>query len=156
MGRDSDIDKFDPKFNSGGDKEKPFGRPPKYGADLLKQAYEYIVKGWKETGQQIPSLVGLALYLGVASSTVHKWKNDKNKKDFSDICESVMDMQHLALLNNGLTGVFVSPVTKMILTKHGYSDKIDSNKDNIKKIFIEVTDQDMKDADDHIDSVIDL
>jgi len=123
------------KYEQVHDKKKPFGRPPKYGDEILIQSREYLEGGWKEVGQAIPSIVGLALYLGVVSSTVNKWKTENCKQDFSDICESILDMQHSCLLNNGLTGVFVAPITKMIMTKHGYSDKVDTNHLNDGKPF---------------------
>jgi hypothetical protein len=31
------------------------------------------------------------------------------------------------LLNNGLDGTFNPPITKMMLSKHGYSDKIEQD-----------------------------
>jgi len=127
-----DIKKYEPTMGEG--KAKGFGRPPKYNDEILEQAYEYLIGGWKEVGQVVPSKVGLALYLGVVSSTVDAWCNDENKEDFSGICKAVMDMQHSCLMNNGLTGLFTAPITKMMMTKHGYSDKVENVNTNTEKV----------------------
>ena len=72
-----------------------------------------------------PSLVGLALHLGVANSTLDAWKDDKEKEKFSGICKMVMQYQHEILVGGGLSNRFNSQITKMMLSKHGYSDKLD-------------------------------
>lgn len=141
-------------------KEKPegyvFGRPRKYGDEIIADGWKYVYDGWKETGQKIPSLVGLALYLGVVSSTVHKWREDDDKPDFSDICQCVMDLQHESLLSNGLIGAFSAPMAKMILTKHGYADATDvKNEYAGGKHIIYIESEDKKNMEDHISSVVD-
>jgi len=44
-------------------------------------------------------------------------------QEFSDILKELDADQEIKLLNSGLTGDFNSTITKLILTKHGYSDK---------------------------------
>lgn len=47
----------------------PGGRPTKYTDELLEMAEQYI-NVYKDEGDVIPSLAGLALYLGIARSTM--------------------------------------------------------------------------------------
>lgn len=158
-----DIKKYEPEYKARETRGKGFGRPPKYDDEMLEQAYDYIMGGWKETGQQVPSKVGLALYLGVVSSTVDKWELEgnsgeaehENKVDFSGICKAVMDMQHQCLMNNGLTGLFVAPITKMMLTKHGYSDKVENVNTNTERKVIYIDPDEKADIEKNIADVVD-
>lgn len=95
------------------------GRPTDYTPELIEKAREYLT-----VYDGLPNLAGLSLYIGVARSTVHKWRGEK--AEFSDICDELMAKQEQTLINNGLNGEFNPTITKLILTKHGYSDKVDS------------------------------
>lgn len=103
------------------------GRPTKYGPDALKKAEDYI-NNWKERGDAVPTVVGLALACEVATATVYNWVKDGNCcEKFLVIFTRIEQKQHQALVNNGLFGVFNPAVTKMMLTKHGYSDKVEQS-----------------------------
>jgi hypothetical protein len=99
------------------------GRPTKYTEEILAKAEEYLNGGYKESDDLFPSHVGLALYLELAKSTVYDWASDPEKKPFSDIFERCLNMQEKALINNSLLGEYNSTIAKVMLTKHGYSDK---------------------------------
>lgn len=116
----NEIQKYEPKHEKGSSR---MGRPPKYGDEILEQAMKYLEGGWVDVKQAIPSLTGLALYLGIVSSTIYDWRD--KYEDFSSICKSILDMEENCLKNNGLNGVFNPTITKLILSKHGYSDKVD-------------------------------
>jgi len=124
---DDDIAKYEPVID---EKKNKGGRPPDYGQEVLDDCEKYIMGGWKDYGQSVPSMVGLSLFIGCAKSTVYKWRGEEDKKEFSDYCEIVMDMQEACLISNGLNGVFAPTITKLILTKHGYTDKVDTNHTN--------------------------
>ena len=94
--------------------------------EIEQKALEYIEGGYKNEGQVIPSVVGLARYLKVSKSTVYKWEVDGHGT-FSDTLDICRDEQHLQLINKGLDGDFNSTITKLILTNHGYSDKVDTD-----------------------------
>jgi len=100
----------------------PAGRPSKYGPKLLDNAREYL-DTYKELEQVFPSIAGLAVHLGLSRETVHAWCKDTEKKEFSDICKDLMANQEIVLANGGLSGSFNSTITKLMLTKHGLSDK---------------------------------
>jgi len=99
----------------------PVGRPSKYTEELLKKAAGYVAYAYSE--DKLPSLEGLALYIGVRRSTIYEWQKDPAKQDFSDILENILAHQAETLINKGLKGEYNSTITKVILTKHNYSDK---------------------------------
>lgn len=105
------------------------GRPSIYNNDIVEKAKSYIAY-FMTTPQQdlenemevMPSIAGLALFLGIHRSTIYDWA-EKNS-EFSDIISHLMDAQELILSNNGLKGKFNPQIAKLMLTKHGYSDKV--------------------------------
>lgn len=128
-----DVQEYNPTI--GDDAKSKFGRPPKYTPEILEQAHDYLMGEWQKIGDFIPTLEGLASYIGVCAKTIHNWKKDGDKQDFLHICESVMTLQARYLINNGLMGIYSAPITKMMMVKHGYHDKIDTNHTNDGKPF---------------------
>jgi hypothetical protein len=102
------------------------GRPTVYGPDILKRARGYLTS-FKDMGDVVPSIAGLACVLGVTRETCRAWGNEPEKAEFSAILLELAQRQERELLNNGLAGNFNAPITKMMLTKHGYSDKVETD-----------------------------
>jgi len=98
------------------------GRPTKYSKETLEIANTYVNGGYEEE-EVIPTIPGLALAIGIARSTVYEWAKEGDKEEFSDIVEDLLARQEMKLVKGGLTGEFNSNITKLNLTKHGYSDK---------------------------------
>ena len=98
------------------------GRPTKYSDDMLSNSHYYI-QNYDKLGQAIPTAAGLAVYLGVAKSTIYKWVEGGKRPAFSDVLEYLSNSQESLLINNGLKGTFNSTITKLVLCKHNYSDK---------------------------------
>ena len=98
------------------------GRPTKLNDELIAKANEYIYD-FRSNDDIIPSVAGLACYLDIARSTIYKYKDEN--PDFSDILERIEQLQEKMLINGGLMGDFNAPITKLMMTKHGYSDKQD-------------------------------
>lgn len=96
------------------------GREPTWPA-LVEPAWEYVKGGYKDHGHVIPSIAGLASVLGTTRKSIHEWAN--NVDSFRNIVDKLLQDQEQVLLSNGLAGTFNSSITKLILTKHGYSDK---------------------------------
>ena len=88
---------------------------------MLQRTKEYLDGGYLEKSRVIPSVVGLARYLDVSRSTLYLWGD--NHDEFSGILDSIKDEQHEILVSSGLTGDFNPTMAKLMLTKHGYSDK---------------------------------
>lgn len=102
------------------------GRPTVYGDNILKMARGYLTT-FKDMGDVVPSIAGLACVLGVTRETCRAWGNDPDKAEFSAILGELAQRQERELLNNGLAGNFNAPITKMMLTKHGYSDRVEQD-----------------------------
>lgn len=98
------------------------GRPTDYTENMLRLARRYHVE-YKDAGDEIPSVVGLAAYIGRARTTIHRWANEEGKEEFRDILDEINETQAQVLVNNGLNGKFNSNITKLVLGKHGYHDK---------------------------------
>ena len=97
------------------------GRPTVYGDDILKTARGYLTS-FKDMGDPVPTIAGLACVLGITRETCHTWAKEPDKAEFSDILKQLAQRQERELVAHGLVGNFNAPITKMMLTKHGYSD----------------------------------
>ena len=97
------------------------GRNSLYTPELVEKAREYLT-GYSSVGDLVPSIAGLACVLGITRETCYAWARDETKAEFSDILDQLMQRQERGLLNGGLGGEFNSSISKMMLTKHGYSD----------------------------------
>lgn len=97
------------------------GRPKEFNDEVLEKAASYL----GQCDDHVPSVAGLALYMGISRPTVYDWKSQYEK--FSYIVEEIMATQESKLLNGGLGGEFNASISKLMLTKHGYSDKVETD-----------------------------
>ncbi len=116
--------------------------------ECIEKIKDYI-ENYKEYGNQIPTLGGLSLVLGITRRTLQMWKEraaDPNylnrgdddplseyeieKKETLQIVGDLLDKLHSAqevqTLDNGLTGAFNATIAKLVLHHHGYHDKVDN------------------------------
>lgn len=101
------------------------GRPSKLTDEMIAAAAEYADGGYMEHNEVIPSVEGLASCLRVSRASIYNWK--EQSPEFLDILEDILAKQAKTLMNSGLMGDFNSTITKLMLTKHGYSDKIEQD-----------------------------
>jgi hypothetical protein len=59
--------------------------------------------------------------LEIDRSTLYDWKTKYG--EFSYIVNEVMQEQAKRLFSNGLSGAYNASIAKLMLTKHGYSEK---------------------------------
>ena len=104
----------------------PGGRPRTYKPEMVKKARNYIDQHL-DFGDPVPTVAGLACVLGVVRETCHAWAKDEDKPEFSHILRELAQKQERVLIANGLMGEFNAPITKMMLTKHGYSDRLEND-----------------------------
>lgn len=97
------------------------GRPTKLDDAVMGRAEKYLSSGWREEGDVIPSVEGLSIYLKIDRRTIQRWSADDG--EFRRIIEELKDKQAKELLNNGLNSSFNSTICKLILSKHGYTEK---------------------------------
>lgn len=96
------------------------GRPSKYNEETQAKAEEYLLTGYLDNEGVIPSVAGLACYLGVSRSTIQDWR--KEHPEFNETIEAIDVKQEHIALNGGLSGKYNSTITKLVLANHGYSD----------------------------------
>ena len=84
-------------------KTKPVGRPTKLTDELMDKAKVYVQKDYL-IDELIPTMQGLALYLGVSNKVLYNWRNEND--EFLHIVEDLMDLQAKNLFRGGLTGDF--------------------------------------------------
>lgn len=104
----------------------PAGRPTKYNELTLEVAENYL-QNYESHGDPFPSHIGLALALGIRNSTLYEWGKDPKKPEFSEMLERVLQKQHQLLVSKGITGEFNSNIAKLVLGKHGYKDRSESD-----------------------------
>jgi len=102
----------------------PGGRPTKYNDQTIPKTQFYL-DNFEALGDKIPSIAGLADHLEVTRETVHDWLLQEEKAEFSYNVKRILQRQEKVLANKGLDGEFNSSITKLLLTKHGYSDKVE-------------------------------
>jgi hypothetical protein len=100
------------------------GRPSKYnseehGGDTVARVKEYMA----DCPDVLPSIAGLACYLKISRETIHQWKKDEEKPAFSDILGTLLAEQERQCVNGALGGDYNATIAKLLLGKHGYSDK---------------------------------
>lgn len=97
-------------------------RPTDYTSELLDRAEDYL----ENCPDVVHTVVGLCLHIGIAKSTCYRWI-EEGKLEFKDIVDTVADLQEKKLVTNGLTNEFNASITKLLLTKHGYTDKVETD-----------------------------
>lgn len=107
--------------------DQKLGRPTEYSDEKLALGQAYLDGGWEEEGDSVPQVIGLAMAMGVGKTTIYEWAKDDGKKAFRDILTRVQQLQERKLINGGLDSSFNPAVTKMLLVKHGYSDKVEQS-----------------------------
>jgi hypothetical protein len=107
------------------------GMHPKYTPEeLLDKSVEYE-EGWKSKGEIIPTLAGLAVHLKVSKECVSRWRKKEKYEKFDQLCARVQSEQELMLISGGLSKTYDASLSKLLLHKHGYSDRIETdNKHN--------------------------
>ncbi|MFA6095897.1 MAG: terminase small subunit [Candidatus Paceibacterota bacterium] len=109
----------------------PGGRPRTYGPAILIKARRYVNNKYPNAEEVIPTIEGLAVYLGVSRETIRVWAKDPEKREFSGTVETLMSMQGKTLLNGGLSGNFNSVITKLALSSnHGMRERVDMTSDD--------------------------
>lgn len=114
-------------------------RPIEYNSAILKRVEDYldqcqdreedVVTGEsekftaykKKLRVNLPTIEGLAVYIGIHKDTVYEW--EKTYPEFSDVIHVLRGNQSRELINKGLSGDYNPVIAKLLLMKHGYTDK---------------------------------
>lgn len=118
----------------------PAGRPTKLTPELLEKAKTYlstcidhVVENDKGTvsyvNVELPTVVGLALYLGINKDTVTEYckGNEELNLDFSVLVKEIIQEQEKRLINKGLGGLYNPKIVGLVAAKHGYAEKTETD-----------------------------
>ena len=95
-------------------------RPTKYTPELLEKANGYL----STYTRLIPSHQDLCLHLDVSDTTLYRWAEEN--KEFRDILAKVKQTQFVVAMDGGLGGELNANLVKLLMGKHGLSDKVDN------------------------------
>ena len=98
------------------------GRPTKLTDEIKEKAYDYIEGAWETKAKQNhPSVVGFATWIKVSRKTIYNWA--ESDEDFLHILGEINSLQEFTVLDRSLVGDYVAPLAKLVLGKHDYHDK---------------------------------
>jgi len=118
------------------------GRPTKLTQELIDKTATYLStckddivhtdKGaLTYVNVDLPTLEGLALYLGIHKETIQDWtrdaKGDDMKSQFSVFVKDILQEQGKRLINKGLGGLYQAKIAGMLLSKHGYVERSETD-----------------------------
>lgn len=107
------------------------GQPTKYNAEMLEKANDYILN-YGNYDHVMPSVVGLAVLLGVSKKTIYNWANTEGNEEFLHALSILSTGQEFCLMNKGLKGEINPAITRLIMaTNHGYSEKPKDDNDEV-------------------------
>jgi len=101
------------------------GRPTLYTDELDQAAKDYVNGGYEEESHPFPSIVGMAVVLNIAKSTLYTWAED-DRGDISDTLDQCQDYQELKVMNGSITNLLNPTISKLVLANFGYHDKADN------------------------------
>lgn len=79
----------------------------------------------------LPTIEWLAKYINVNKSTIYEWIKKKECIEFSNLYNEIMEEQAQRLINMSLSWDYNPAITKILLSKHWYIEKIETD-NNIK------------------------
>lgn len=127
------------------------GRPTKLTPELIEKAKTYLATcidrvNYTDKGAmtyvdvELPTIVGLALYLGINKDTVNEWSKgdvtmdygeerteDGLRTEFSVLVKQVVQEQERRVLNKGLGGLYNPKLSGLILGRYGYVEKSETD-----------------------------
>lgn len=100
----------------------PGGRPTKFSPAVYDQVEQYLQSCGKEN-MSLPTIEGLAGYIGVTSETIRVWSSEN--KEFSATVKKLADKQKQQLMDDGMYGgkeVNAAMAIFLLKVNHGMKD----------------------------------
>lgn len=101
------------------------GRPSGLTEELIAKAQLYLLGGYVDAGDAVPSVAGLACWLGKGRSSMYEYAKQDDR--FSDTLEGILAVQEKLLITGGLTAGFNATITKLMMANHGYAEKVETD-----------------------------
>jgi DNA-binding XRE family transcriptional regulator len=106
------------------------GRPTKLTEEVFESVEEYMNQHDISVGTLLPTIEGLAYHLEVSRDTIYQWEKDDTM--FSDMLSQLRVLQANKLIQNSIVNRYNPTITKLLLTKHGYADKVETEVTNLE------------------------
>lgn len=112
------------------------GRPTSLNEELITQSKTYLDEcSGVGTNTLLPTIEGLALAVKISRETVYAWEeqgkltenNGSLLERFSDIVKELRSAQAQKLMQNSLHGRYNPMIAKLLLSKHGYVEKSETD-----------------------------
>jgi DNA-binding XRE family transcriptional regulator len=110
------------------------GRPSLYDDEYVEIVEQYISECGNKEEYELPTIEGLARYIGVTKQTMLNW--GKEHKDFLDALAKLKDQQAVELINKGLNNKVNPTIAKLVLSaNHGMREGTDVTTDGKEITF---------------------
>lgn len=103
------------------------GRPVEYTEEAITKLPLYLEECLVK--QSLPKRAGFALYLGISKSTLWEW--EQKFEQLSNALKILDTVQEESIIDGALYNKMNAVIAKLLLSNHGYSDKIQT--DNLNK-----------------------
>jgi hypothetical protein len=107
---------------------KKEGRPTKYIPETIYPKIEEYISSCGKEQTELPTVEGLALYLGVNADTLFEWS--KQYPEFSESIKKILMKQKTQLMNDGMYGgkeVNAGMAIFLLKCNHGMNDGSNAN-----------------------------
>ena len=88
----------------------------KYKKQMDADATHYCNGGHEECGETLPTLAGLAIYLGISKPTLKRWLADNDKIELQETVNMMYAKQEVQLIQMGLPEEPNTPNTCLLYT----------------------------------------
>jgi hypothetical protein len=88
-----------------------------------EKAEKYLLGDWQSRAVKnvIPSVAGLACYLGFSRETMYQWAEQCPK--WKSLLSSINTLQEVKIIDGTLRDGWNANFAKMLMVKHGYTEK---------------------------------
>lgn len=102
-------------------------RPTKLTEQLLENVKQYIT--YCREKNRLPTIEGLARLVDLNKTTIYAWRKETGPlhQEFSNLIEDMLNEQADILVNKGLSGDYNPTIAKVLLTKHGYREGVETD-----------------------------
>lgn len=107
--------------------KRGFGRPTKVTPELISKAWEYVRQTGEFSYQLVPTIEGLSLAIKVDRTTIYDWEKNDANAEFSNIVKELRASQAEKLIQNALLGRYNPMIAKLMLSKHGYVERTETD-----------------------------
>ena len=115
-------------------RDNAVGAPSEYGEHVVQKTIQYIETEFMKD-EPVPTIAGLAVYLKKSRQSLYEYA--KAYQEFGDIIRELLALQEKKLLAGGLGNKLNPAIVKLMLGRHGYTDKSEDVTSRVSEHFAE-------------------